>query len=487
MRNDLSLVVCDEHSQALVAWTRRGIRGRALVVLDARLDLKRISDERLTWLRKTRSPVEMARLDRGHALMPLRHSAYGPDDFLFAAHRLGVISEIIWVRPEYLAQDQTGLRQLSLFDGMSTADLGSFNRRGTVTRGQLLGIPLILCGIQDLASLDLPADAILDIDLGYFFSTSDETMRIEPRAVVETLSMNFPSPDCITIANSHGGGAVPLDYRFVSDLLASLWREDPSGIAHYQRILKCQQLIDQGDHVGARELVASEPSRAPDCAATAWLRSRCAANSTDAQRYRELAIQLDGAYGHDVLYRACSLLHRRDLDEQTVDRFAAELRRDAVTEEVDMTLVHIVCSILYSRLGLLQPARRHYAEYRRRRGGQRHEELDFEIGRILFRQGRLAFAKVFLQSASREDRARGRCHSLLASLFLKQHAYDRAARSLLVLREYYPTWNKPLETLVRIQHLIRDPALRKTAQEQLRSRPASGMVPVEFDTPSSDG
>jgi hypothetical protein len=131
-----------EHSSVLAAWWDLPRRPRTLVYFDAHLDLQQISAARLRRLVECTTAQQVAALGKPHHLCPDDGFSYSLGDFLYPAHRLGMIERVIWVAPPHVlsANPAAIFERLQQMDGVAFEELLRFQRRpdGTV-QGRLLG------------------------------------------------------------------------------------------------------------------------------------------------------------------------------------------------------------------------------------------------------------------------------------------------------------------------------------------------------------
>lgn len=223
--------VQEKHSSALVAWRQAEVSERIVVHLDADADVDWLPDETVARIAAT-LPAEMGSFEEDpHEIDSDPLARFGTGNFLYAASRLGILRELVWVVPSATLDTPSGARRLvqDVLMGrtqMATEDdLRSFRPDGPRWRGTLLGIPITICRLADLPAFTEPV--LLDVDLDFFTSpsallpTAVPTPWIAPREVVAALAARGVRPEIVTISLSSLSGGVPPEARW---LAAELYR-----------------------------------------------------------------------------------------------------------------------------------------------------------------------------------------------------------------------------------------------------------------------
>lgn len=221
--------IVEEHSSVLARWWALGRQQRTVIYLDAHLDLQPIDAQGIARLQACQTVQEIAALERPHPLDPSPYPVYGLEDWLYPARQLGLLSQLIWVVPPHVGTgfDAAALRQLCQTDGVTMADLDSFHRTpGGWIEGTLLGLPMRICSLSQLAHLALPETCLIDIDTDYFVSLPEDATWISPQEVVDALRALPTEVAHVTISRSVSSGFMPERYRHVADELAALWCGD---------------------------------------------------------------------------------------------------------------------------------------------------------------------------------------------------------------------------------------------------------------------
>jgi tetratricopeptide (TPR) repeat protein len=435
----------EEHSSVLAAWWDLPRRPRTLVYLDAHLDLQPIPPARLRRVADCTTARQVAALNKPHHLDPDEGSAYGIEDFLYPAHRLGLIGRVVWVAPPHVltADPTAAFERLQQMDGVEFEELLSFRRRpdGSVT-GRLLGVEVAICDYRQLARMELPADSLIDIDIDYFVALPDETPWVRPRAVFDALSTHIPTPELVTITRSVSSGFTPLRYRFLADDLAALFDGRTAACRHYERLFDIDATLRAGAPEAAAVACRSALDETPDCPATWYLLSLACADPREALAARRRA-DLEPAYRADVLREACEFPGRgRPLDLATVRSLERRLAADrpGAAEEA---LTWAAIGILHCHLGRVEAACDCYR--RTTRHFPRHPELAGALAGALVRASRPRDAIPYLDVAATGDKTAAGAHMLLATLYAHDRDLTRALAYLKVASDRAPAWSQLLE------------------------------------------
>lgn len=456
----MEVLIFEEHASVLPHWRRRGVRGRTLVYLDAHLDLQCSSEQRMRRLRACRGAEELAALEKAHHLLPDGDSSYGIEDFLYAASQLGMIDRLIWVAPPHveIAGSSAVMNELEQMDGVTRDEIASFHHTDQgVLRGRLLGLDLTVCRDSDLAALDLPGDALIDIDADYFVEVPGDRAWIDPLRVFERLDALPIRPAWISIARSVSSGYMPLHLRFVADYLAAAWRGDAEGVAHYGRLFAAVEALADERVVEAAERLRHEQRAFPDCAATAQLLAEAEPDPVRARSCRMRAAELDPGYREDLLRRVCELrCRRRSVRGDDV----SELERELEQPELDAqsrALVHVALGFVYCAAERMRGALEHYRAGAAILGP--HPELGLEIGRRLLASPRPEAAESFLRAALQDDRTHSSACVALGALALRRGEPARAVAALREAQARAPAWREPRRLLAAVEEQLDRSAL----------------------------
>lgn len=442
--------IFEEHSSVLPEWKRRGVQHTTLVYLDAHLDLQLVSEPRLKKLESCVTAGEVARLEKPHYLIPDEGYSYSIEDFLYPAHRLGMVDRLIWVCPGEKTPDLSSVlkRALQFLEGIPLEDLASFKQVGNHLEADLLGLPVVICSYKDLESLPIPSRALIDIDIDYFISTRNDRPWIDPSRVFQTLNKVPLNSGFVTLTRSVSSGFTPLRYRFIADYLATLFRADAKSIEHYSRLYQLDQMAQQGDAGAALKGCITEAASFPECAATHHLISVCEQDVERAAQARHRAESLCAGYSPSVLRSACEVINRtRKFDLPTLEQLECRLEHESVAPD-ELALANLVVGVIAGQLGQLRKTFKYHLSCKRATG--RQPRLNSTLGQLLLEAGHTRRAIAFYRAALEDDNTRPRAFLQLGALYLRHEDFDLARESLLKACEMLPAFREPVRLLAHL-------------------------------------
>lgn len=219
----------ENHSTALVAWRGANARDRIAVHLDGHSDFDWLPDATVARIAAA-APREMANLElHPYALDGSTHSRFGIWNWLYAAARLGMIRELVWVVPGGTLADRASVSALvqdlilAKIQMVTPEEAHGIRAEGRSIRGTLLGVPLTICELPDLPKFDEPV--LLDIDLDFFTTRSAASQEVTsspwvgPDEVIETLVRKGIRSELVTLSYSTLGGYLPPGSRWIGPAL----------------------------------------------------------------------------------------------------------------------------------------------------------------------------------------------------------------------------------------------------------------------------
>ena len=463
----MKVLTFEEHSSVLPEWWRRQVRARTLVYLDAHLDLQYVNGERLGHLEQCTTVQAVKRLEKPHHLLPDRDFSYSIEDFLYPAHRLGMIDRLIWVAPPHVetGYSEVAISQLEQMEGMILEELTSFKKvSGGWIEGRLLGLDITICSYLQLEMLPLPVDSLIDIDTDYFVAVPGDEAWVNPRNVCEVLNRLSLKPEFITISRSVSSGFMPLRYRYFADYLAALWEQRHQDSAHYEQLFHLEHQLRLGDTQSAVTGCQRELERYPRCAASYYLLSLSEHDPDKAKQYQRRAADLCSSYRSNVLRSACEIPNRQlTVHHSTVLALEKQLTETRQGPE-EQALVQVALGLIYCACGQLQGAYTHYQQCTQQLG--HHAELALEIGKLLLQSQQAEQAIPFLKTALQSDKTRVAAHVFLAGLYGKQGSLAQALQHLETAREMTPAWGQILSMLAEIHRQLGNHQRSQTLLEQ---------------------
>lgn len=468
-------ILFDEHSSVLAHWWERGVRGATLVCFDAHLDLQKISADQMSQLRSCETADEVRDLARPHHLFPSladdRSFSYGIEDFLFAAHELGIVERLIWVTPPHIqdADKQQVIEQLRQMDGVSLEDLQSLHRSDDRISGKILGLPLTVCGYESLADLDIHGPCLLDFDIDYFVNLPNERIGVDPQIAFATTSVL--DVDQVTITRSLQSGFTPLRYRFVGQYLAALANDDAEAISHYQRLLHVDQCLLLGHRDIGLQVSLEETVAAPDCPASHYFVSLATQDVSQADEHGAIAADLCDDYQPNLLRTACEFPARHlPTQHPAVSRLAAAAAGHRSRDEFDQSLLHAAIGLLWCAVGDLPAAVNAHQSITAWKG---HPELALEIGKLQVELGDFKNANEYLQIASRDPKFTTASQVYQAIATANRGDLVKASQLLATAHERAPIWNEPVEVMIKLKQASGDLSVANELHAQLQTMQTS--------------
>ena len=463
MGAELPPLIFEEHCTVLAEWRKRGIRGKTLVYVDAHLDLQRVNETRMRRLRSAPSPAAFAALEKPDHLLPDGEYVYGIENFLYPAHRLGIVSRLVWVRPPHVRIDhsQQVLSYAQQMDGVTFDELCTVRKSSSgCYEGTLLGLKVTICTFEQLATLNIPAGSLVDIDADYFLALPEDRIWVEPPAVVEALRRSVVNPECVSIARSVGSGFLPLRYRFIADWVAALWMSAEASARHFETVFRADEALRSGASVEAARALQGELISYPSCPATHHL-----LGLTGSPASASLAAALDTAYGHNPARVASETVNRHlETPIEALEMLYAELTGPGAAEAAE---AFVALGLAYAERGQAQRALLCYRLY-----GKPHPGLALAIAALLTDPQQRHVRKTLLEIAAPEDASATSAHMQLAAMAVEDRDYAAARTHLAFARRNAPAWLEPLEALSRLHLLsgqsgVRAPALEIELEERI--------------------
>ena len=463
----VEVLTFEEHSSVLPEWWRRKVRAPALICLDAHLDLLQVNPRRLRRLEQCTTWEAVKRLEKPHRLLPDRQFSFSLEDFLYPAHRLGLIDRLVWVAPPHVntGYSQATFSQLEQISGVLFEELTSFSRVGDGwIEGKLLGLHVTICNYQQLQRMSLPADSLIDIDTDYFVAVPGDRAWIDPRNVFDALNRLDVTPRFVTLSRSVGSGFMPVRYQFFADYLASLWENRNRDAAHYQRLFDLDRLLQAGKREAVVTRCQEELESHPQCPATCYLLSLAQRDPDQSRRYRRRAAELSLGYRPSVLRSACAIPNRQlAVDSGTMAALERQLA-EAPESPQEQALAQSALGLIYSASGQIDRALQKYQQCRQHLGHQ--PELAADIGKLLAQSQRANEAIPFFNAAFQNDATRSPAHVHLAELLMRRGSLDEALQHLETARSLTPAWGQVLSMLTTLHQSLGNQQQSHTARNQ---------------------
>lgn len=221
--------VMEDHKDALEHWVKKGFRNAVLISIDAHDDIQRVSTEKIESLKDVYQKAVKSRESENNLIKTESIlSLVTNSNFINAAVKLGIIKKVVWIVPSPYRLFQGNRMQLvSLLQtyGFPDSDINTFKKKDGCFRGRAFEVPLDICDVNSLPSLNEPV--LLSIDADFFPpSVSDYDHKIA-RSVQHTVnaifSREYEIQDTV-VAYSVNGGFLNTTHRWVGDLTVDLLR-----------------------------------------------------------------------------------------------------------------------------------------------------------------------------------------------------------------------------------------------------------------------
>ncbi|ODH02073.1 hypothetical protein A4S05_02720 [Nostoc sp. KVJ20] len=461
-KKNIKTIITEEHSSQLHVWHQLGWKNATLIYLDEHLDFQYISENRIEALKRCQTSAEIAELEKPYHILPDRGYSYGIEDFLFAAHRLGIIEHLIWVTltpKNQLPNSINYIRKLRSFlqnqDGFRTNDLTNCKITGNIVTATILGLNLTICGYEDLKDLALPDKTFIDIDIDYFIGLPEDYPLVDPENIFNCLNSLPINYDTVTFTRSVSSGYMPLRYNFIADYLAALWRNDLDDIAHYRHLYALDQQAQNNQVEAAKKGCLQELQKKPNSAATYYLLSLCETEPLNAADYERIAGEISPSYRPSVLRSLNGIVSRElEYDKNTLKSLTDKLML-AETNLEEERLTHYTLGILYSVKSEKVESIKHY-EYCQTIQAGNYPELSFNIGLIFMKNQDYKTAISFFSQALTDESTEAKAYKMLGKIYLEQGNYQLAQENLTLATKIIPTDEQPVKLLAKLYKEIGD-------------------------------
>ncbi len=217
--------VHEEHGEVVATWQALGLKRATVICFDRHLDLKALGTQSLFKLDEiAQVGGDFTQLNRPIPFQEDSRYAYGLDNFVLAAARLGLLERFVWVHPEPTPLEPERLAsilwdRLSLVAGHGQQILQTFRVRPEAVTAVVAGATIQITTPRRIAALDLPRNAHLDFDFD-FFATERGRLLHEPDEIVDLLShLNMVERDP-TLTWSITSGFLPESFEWVGTRFA---------------------------------------------------------------------------------------------------------------------------------------------------------------------------------------------------------------------------------------------------------------------------
>lgn len=213
------IISIEEHGQVLPIWQKLGLKNQKLIIFDRHLDYRPIPPKRINNILKWEKDKEYYPIRKFHYQDDYTF-AWGIDDFLYAAHKLKIISEIFWVYP-LKSQNPKEIgkklfQYMEYLPNIGEEFVKSFKFTSYGAKTQIEGLTIHILSPQTLDFLDDGNEYLVDFDLD-FFVTKSGTKLYEVKEIALLLN-NFKSKlTYASICYSVSSGFLPESFRYLRD------------------------------------------------------------------------------------------------------------------------------------------------------------------------------------------------------------------------------------------------------------------------------
>lgn len=441
MTADFDVHLFEEHSASLPVWWAHRRPRRTLVYLDAHLDLQQTRGEGIDRLRQCRAVSEVQALESPHHLNPSERYAFGIEDFLHPASRLGLVERLVWVAPPHVPRhySRSLVEVTQQMDGVEFDELAGFQPTGDgALRGRLLGLDITICGDDQLASLDI-GDYDLDIDTDYFVEVPGDRLWTDPGLVAERVVRQLGPPGLATVSRAVTSAFMPLAFRFVGEYVRAALEGDDAARGHGATL--CSIAAGGSDRGAARDACEHALRTHPDCPHAHFLAARLCDDPARASALRHRAAALDAGYRPDVSRDASAYPHRRlRLGRAALAGLLTAMEAEA--QDHRRALAELALARLLAAAGRLDDAE----VLARRPSGELadHGDVALAIARAHLARGSTSRALPWIDTAYRRHKTRTAAVLMRGDLALGAGRAREALASYEEAETRAPAWLLPL-------------------------------------------
>jgi len=448
MKSSHPIHLFEEHSASLPIWWQAAGAARTIVYLDAHLDLQPIAEAQIQRLKNAQNIDDIRALEAPHHLNRSDRYVFGIENFLYAAHRLGLLDRLIWVVPPHIPRRYTSslLDIIQQMDGITFSELCSFRPvPGNALRGTLLGLDITLCDYQDLHSQSITGPWYLDIDIDYFVRVPDDQLWCDPAQLIDQIHAQLGEPVLSTVSRAVGSGFTPLSLRFVADYALAALEQDIPSRQHFHALFTALQRLSQGEIEDARKGLQNACKSRPDCAAAHYLLGMVLdqnkQDTAQVQTANKRAVELDPYYAFDLSRVASGFPNRhRPLDSKQLKLLNTQL---STAPSDKQAYAEIAIARLYAASGALTEAWKLLQKQSGDLAG--HSDLTLSIAHGLLERGAHQQAKGLLEQAAGAMTSRTNATLSLGDIAFQGGTPETALHHYQQASEYAPAWSLPLQ------------------------------------------
>lgn len=244
-----NIEIIEEGSDNIAVWAKNGIRNKTLVLVDAQFNIQeQIPDELISEAKKLIETNDYELLSAYTGVSIKNKRLYNSNNYLYAAHRLGLIKDVVWIIPISESIDE---KYFTFFKeklsnnptlNLNKEDIESFEYSNKKIKGSLFGIPMTIVTINDYDVLNEPVVFSMNISYLTSFIINNVKTPIEDISATFVLALKETAIETnyLTIVNSNVTYDVPLQFRFLSNIFKDFFTN-----LHYLQQPKQEWMIKQ--------------------------------------------------------------------------------------------------------------------------------------------------------------------------------------------------------------------------------------------------
>ncbi|MBC8346978.1 MAG: tetratricopeptide repeat protein [Candidatus Marinimicrobia bacterium] len=249
----------ENHYDSYITWIEKKPTSKTVIHFDSHIDIAPMTS---TELEKIVSAVDK---DEVEPFIQHPYSYYIPDkkfltvaNWLYPAMRGGIVNTLIWVVPDDILSlfwlNDLKVRFRNYFNDLTENDIETFHLQGSIIKGIMYGVEVIITPIADIPRIDSPV--LLDFDIDYYnFNSALELSRLSkpkhyPMETINILKNKNIIAEVVTISTSVPNGYTSLSIAYLAEDLNHLLKFGIDIPADYKIRLQYGEMGDSSMAVG---------------------------------------------------------------------------------------------------------------------------------------------------------------------------------------------------------------------------------------------
>lgn len=316
------LYTVSDHSEALAILARDRVKGATILHLDAHIDFRHVSDNRMAALKKINDSGKFNNFDKVRDAGS--KSPFEIGNWLYPAWKLGIADRIIWVSSN-IFDDTAGLRSSLKNNRFPETEIDNFEVVDGIGRGKLFGHDFTIINIDKLGSVMSAIDdpVVLSADMDFLSIKGSDQSAVDVFESMISELFGIKVSEAI-IAESVNDGFTPVSNLFLSQLLADCLR-DPSPLkdgeldAKWYSLSSGEKLFNANDFKGSisayNEALEEDAAMAPAYYGKAQVYFAMG-NKREMELNLEKAIKIDDDYWYGWLDMAKAVRDQKRIPER---------------------------------------------------------------------------------------------------------------------------------------------------------------------------